>query len=74
MYQVLKPIPKEGEILPSGSVVDASGWRNLKTLIAGRYLKPIETEPAVEDAKPKAVAKKPKRVAVSDTVTDAEPF
>lgn len=41
-YIVMKPIPVDGEKLPTGTVVNAAEWRNLRTLIAGRYLKPVE--------------------------------
>lgn len=51
-YQVLKPIPVNDGVIPVGEVVDAEGWRNLRTLISGRYLSP---EPvAAKAAKPAA--------------------
>jgi len=38
-YKVLKPIPKgDGTVIPAGSLVDAAKWRNLRSLIGGRYL------------------------------------
>lgn len=38
-YRVTKPIPKgDGTVIPTGSLVDAANWRNLRSLISGRYL------------------------------------
>lgn len=48
-YIVLKPIPVDGEKLSTGTVVDAAGWRNLRTLISGRYLAPYD-EPVQDEA------------------------
>lgn len=44
-YQVLKPIPIDNETIPSGTIVDAADWRNLRALIAGRYLVEVRDEP-----------------------------
>lgn len=44
-YIVCKPIPVDGDVLPTGMVVDAAEWRNLRSLIAGRYLKHVVEEP-----------------------------
>ena len=58
-YRVTKPIPKgDGSTIPSGTLVDAKGWRNLRTLINGRYL--VE----VVDAIPSKPAPKPAPVVV----------
>jgi len=68
-YRVLKPISADdGSMIPTGTLVDAGGWRNVRALVNGRYLAevmdapapasaPVEGEEAVE-AKPKAKAKK----------------
>lgn len=58
-YKVLKPIPKgNGETIPTGTLVDAAKWRNLRTLISGRFLvevvDAIAVKPVVASA-PKAV-------------------
>ena len=38
-YKVMKPIAKgDGVVIPSGTIVDASGWRNLRPLLNGRFL------------------------------------
>lgn len=67
MYEVLKPLPDDARVLQPGEVVDASGWRNLRSLIAGRYLKPVEVKAVkpspvsqvpVEEAAPKPRAKR----------------
>jgi hypothetical protein len=60
MYQVLKPIPMGDEIIPTGTIVDGVGWRNLKALINGRYLLPVlQNQPvdAIVEEKPKPVKK-----------------
>lgn len=58
-YKVTKPIPKgDGSVVPTGTIVDGSGWRNIRTLINGRYL--VE----VVDAIPSNPAPKPAPVVV----------
>lgn len=37
-HKVMKPISANGEMIPSGTVLDASGWRNVRALINNRYL------------------------------------
>ena len=37
-HKVMKPISANGEIIPTGTVLDASGWRNVRALINNRYL------------------------------------
>lgn len=66
-YRVLKPISADdGSVIPTGTLVEAGGWRNVRALVNGRYLAevmdapapaPVEEEEVVE-AKPKAKAKK----------------
>lgn len=48
-YKVTKPIPKgDGSVIPTGTMVDAAKWRNLRTLISGRYLvEVLEVAPKV---------------------------
>jgi hypothetical protein len=64
-YRVLKPISSsDGSIIPTGTLVDAEGWRNVRQLVNGRFLaevmeKTISIEPepkeeVVETPKPKA--------------------
>lgn len=67
-YLVQKPIPAGETTLQPGTVVTGEGWRNLKALVAGRYLTLVEDEiPA--PAKPAAA--KPKRTTTrSSTVKD----
>lgn len=49
-YKVTKPIAKDGQVIPVGTVVNAESWRNLRALINGRYL--VETvEPVVKSRK-----------------------
>ena len=41
-YKVLKPIPVgNGEFIASGTIVDADNWRNLRTLLASRWITPV---------------------------------
>ena len=37
-YRVLKPIAGNGELIPTGTLVDAAKWRNLRALVNNRYL------------------------------------
>lgn len=37
-YKVLKPISQNGEMIATGTIVDASSWRNVRALINNRYL------------------------------------
>lgn len=37
-YRVMKPIATSDGLLPTGSLVDATGWRNLRALINNRHL------------------------------------
>lgn len=37
-FRVLKPIAANGKLIPTGTLVDASAWRNLRALINNRYL------------------------------------
>ena len=64
-YRVLKPISaSDGSTIPTGTLVEAEGWRNLRQLVNGRFLaevmeKTISVEPPAEDevvetTKPKA--------------------
>ncbi len=64
-YRVLKPISaSDGSTIPTGTLVDAEGWRNVRQLVNGRFLaevmeKTISVEPSaseevVEAPKPKA--------------------
>ena len=68
-YRVLKPISAgDGSTIPTGTLVDAEGWRNVRQLVNGRFLaevmeKTISIEPPVQDEvvdAPKAKAKKSK--------------
>lgn len=55
-YIVLKPLVSDGVELKSGDVVDASDWRNVKSLVALRYITPV---PEASETKPAAAPKKP---------------
>ena len=68
-YRVLKPISAgDGSTIPTGTLVDAEGWRNVRQLVNGRFLaevmdKTISVEPPAEDEvveTPKPKAKKTK--------------
>ena len=53
-YRVLKPISAgDGSTIPTGTLVDAEGWRNVRQLVNGRFLaevmeKTISVEPPVQ--------------------------
>ena len=64
-FRVLKPISADdGSTIPTGTLVEAEGWRNLRQLINGRYLGEVVVEESVVEAvaaeTPKAKAKKSK--------------
>lgn len=56
-YVVGKPLPAKDGTIPSGTVVDVTGWRNVEKLVQGRYLRPA-TPAEVEAAKKPATKKK----------------
>lgn len=67
-YRVLKPISAKDGMIPTGEIVDASEWKNVASLVAGRFLVEIIPEDGVvktskpkKGSKPKAPAK-PKKV------------
>jgi len=81
LRKVLKRIPKgRGEYVESGTILDVSGWRNVKMLEAGRYLGKVTDEEAkahAEASKPKpapakAKAVKPVAEKVADTLKEDE--
>jgi len=43
-HVVCKPLPIATGVLPSGTPVDASGWRNTDRLVASRYLRPLRAD------------------------------
>lgn len=50
MWRVLKTMQDHrGETIRPGDLVDATGWRNLNSLVNTRYLEPITTGPASSD-------------------------
>ena len=64
-FRVLKPISADdGSTIPTGTLVEAEGWRNLRQLINGRYLGEVVVEASVVEADaeeaPKPKAKKAK--------------
>lgn len=62
-YKVTKPIPKgDGTTIPAGTMVDASSWRNLRSLIGGRYL--VEVADAIAPKAVKVEVAQPVEVAV----------
>jgi NAD-dependent DNA ligase len=52
-FRVLKPIAADGKLIPTGTLVDASAWRNLRALINNRYL--VEVAEQVVSAVPAVV-------------------
>ena len=52
-FRVMKPIATNGELIATGTLVDASKWRNLRALINNRYL--VEVVEQVVPAVPAVV-------------------
>jgi hypothetical protein len=73
-FRVLKPISADdGSTIPTGTLVEAEGWRNLRALINGRYLGEVAVvEVAVVDEAVDAEVVKPKakKAKVVEEVTD----
>ena len=58
--RVMKAFISDGKMLEVGSIVDASSWKNVKTLESSRYVSPVyfETESeTTKEIKPKASTK-----------------
>lgn len=52
-YKALKPIPKgDGSVFMAGEFVDAAKWRNLRTLLNGRYLMEVMDGPVAVAQEP----------------------
>lgn len=62
-YKVTRPIPKgDGTVIPAGTIVDASSWRNVRALVSNRWLVPlVETESLVDYAPVSEVKEEPVR-------------
>lgn len=53
IHVVMKPFSDASGLLSTGSVVNATGWRNLSRLVSQRYLRPAtEAEAATLSEKP----------------------
>lgn len=46
IHVVMRPLTTANGLLPSGTVVNASQWRNLAKLISQRYLRPATADEA----------------------------
>jgi len=55
-HKVMKPISANGEIIPTGTLIDASGWRNVRALINNRFLVEVSdlSQPVVNTQKSKS--------------------
>ena len=42
--KLLKRMTVEGKIIDAGQVIEVKGWKNLKTLISGRYIEVVLEE------------------------------
>lgn len=75
-YEVVRPISAEdGSAIPAGTVVDASGWKNLHRLVSNGRLKPTDkTASAVDEPapKPRKRAKAAEDATVEESVTVEE--
>ena len=69
-HKVMKPISANGEMIATGTVLDASGWRNVRALINNRYLVEIMGEVApqvVETVVEKPVVAKVSKIKTTST-------
>jgi NAD-dependent DNA ligase len=69
-HKVMKPISANGEMIATGTVLDASGWRNVRALINNRYLVEIMGEVApqvVETMVEKPVVAKVSKIKTTST-------
>lgn len=69
-HKVMKPISANGEIIATGTVLDASKWRNVRALINNRYLVEIMGEVApqvVETMVEKPVVAKVSKIKTTST-------
>lgn len=39
-YVIGKPLPAKNGVIPTGTIVDVTGWRNVEKLQQGRYIRP----------------------------------
>jgi len=53
-YVVLRPLPVGGGTLPSGTIVDVTGWRNTARLVSQRYLRVATVDDLAGDGQPPA--------------------
>jgi hypothetical protein len=78
LRKVLKRIPSgDGEYIESGTILDVSTWRNVRTLENGRYLTTVTDEEAQAFAEaqkpaPKATTKKSKTSSAKDEAVAEE--
>lgn len=77
-YRVLKPISADdGSTIPTGTLVEAEGWRNLRALVNGRYLGEVSVvEVAVVDeaVATEVVKPKAKKSKAQEEVTNSDNF
>jgi hypothetical protein len=77
-YRVLKPISADdGSTIPTGTLVEAEGWRNLRALVNGRYLGEVSVvEVAVVDeaVDTEVVKPKAKKSKAQEEVTNSDNF
>lgn len=69
-HKVMKPISANGEMIATGTVLDASGWRNVRALINNRYLVEIMGDVApqvVETMVEKPVVAKVSKIKTTST-------
>lgn len=74
-YEVVRPISAEdGSAIPAGTVVDATGWKNLHRLVSNGRLKPTEKPVSAAAVVEEAAAAKPrKRAKAADDAIAEEP-
>lgn len=72
LHKVLRPISGPDGMIPTGEIVDTSGWgeTNVRVLTNNRYIQPIESHTGAE---PTVTATKPAAPAIVDTSQHAVP-
>lgn len=61
IHVVMRPVSSAGGLIPSGTIVDTSQWRNAARLLTQRYLRPATSEEAASFLGAADAQRKPKK-------------
>lgn len=53
--KILKALTNNGEVIPAGTIVDVSTWRNVRSLEGSRYITFVQEEEIKKETKPKVI-------------------